>query len=132
MALRTRLAASVGPHVDRGGEPDGPVDHHPHAHAELGVVGGALGRGVAQADLLGADALDPQLGVGAAAGGGGREGGVGQRGRARRRERHQSPVGSLAGVGSIEASGRSRAPVSLAGVGSSIEVGWRIGSPAAT
>ncbi len=68
MALRTRLAASVGADVDRGGEPDGAVDHDPDAHAELGVVRGALGCGVTQADPLGADALDPELGVRAAPG----------------------------------------------------------------
>ena len=60
------LAHQVGrllrPHVDRGGETDRAVDHDAHAHAEFRVVGRGLGVGVAQADGLAADALDPQLG----------------------------------------------------------------------
>ena len=86
------LADQVGrlgrAHVDGGGEPDGAVDHHPHPHAELGVVGAAFGDGVAQSDFLGADALDPDLGVGAPGGLGGRERGVGQGAQVVGGERH--------------------------------------------
>ena len=121
MALRTRLAASVGRDVDRGGEPDCAIDHDPHAHAELGVVGRAFGCGVAEADTLGADALDPQLGVACSR----------RRWRSERAasvsadvggKRHQSPPGRS--VVGIIAPGRSP--------GRRRVEGWRMGRPAAT
>ena len=83
--LADQVGRRVGPHIDGGGEPDGAVDHDPHAHAELGVVRGALGR---RRRAGGRDwermRSTRSSAVGAAGGGGGRERGVGQARRGRR------------------------------------------------
>ncbi len=55
-----------GPGGHRGREAHGSVHHHPDPHAQLGVVGRPLQSAVPEADLLGADALDMELGVGTA------------------------------------------------------------------
>ena len=74
-------------HVDGGGEPDGAIDDHAHAHAELGVIRRRLGVRVVQADRLVPDALDPELRRLAARGGA--EGGVRQCREVVRVEWHQ-------------------------------------------
>ena len=48
---------------DAGGETPGALVHHADGEAEVLAVGEGLGAGVAQADRLGADPLDPEIGV---------------------------------------------------------------------
>ena len=49
--------------TDAGGEPPGAVEHHPDREADVLGVGGALEPAVADADRLGADPLEPEVGV---------------------------------------------------------------------
>ena len=61
--LPGRLRRGVGGQVDRGGEPPGAVDHHPHGQADVVGVEQRLQVPVGQADLLTADLLGPEVGV---------------------------------------------------------------------
>ncbi len=85
--LADEVRRLLRPDVDRRGETHRTIDHDAHTHAEVGVVGRGLGQGVAQADCLATDALDPQLG--GLATGGGVERGVGQSGELVGGKRHQ-------------------------------------------
>ena len=65
-ASSTRPETWSTPVATEPAKPVGPTDQHPDPHAPFGVVVGPLEVAIAYPDLLGADALHPQLGVGAA------------------------------------------------------------------
>ena len=122
---------------DAGREAPGALVHHADGEAEVLPVGEGLGSGVAQADRLGADPLDPEIGVLAAQVDRPGQRGVGQGGQRQGEER----VVDAAGHGAVSTSrllGRpsrlfARLPIRGYAVGRIADLlrrrGWPAGAP---